>query len=310
MRPCSALIAVLYRRLRCAHCRRRGPTSLPMRVAGLGGDSFADKEKAIVALGKLGDPRAVPILQALGDDRLRTRAGRPRRRRSTRRRHDQADRRGDRRRSSPDVAPGQPRPDHRQQPAARRDRGGARRADPVQHRPRDAARRGAGRAEAPLGRRRDIARKGASPPSRTPRSGRRCSGASAAAQLVRRQQGRTARGDRARSAPPPTRRSRTCSTSSATAPDLDPELRKAADAALASIDRRLRLTGLAANLFQGHQPRQRPAARRDRPRHHLWRDGRHQHGAWRDDHARRLCRLCRASSCFAPSCRRAGSTPI
>ena len=40
-------------------------------VAGLAGDSFADKEKAIVALGKLGDPRAVPILRALSDDRLR-----------------------------------------------------------------------------------------------------------------------------------------------------------------------------------------------------------------------------------------------
>src|SRR5260370_10050487 len=40
-------------------------------VAGLGGASFAEKEKAIVALGKLGDPRAVPILRALGDDRLR-----------------------------------------------------------------------------------------------------------------------------------------------------------------------------------------------------------------------------------------------
>ncbi len=40
-------------------------------VAGLGGPGFADKEKAIVALGKLGDPRAVPILQALGDNRLR-----------------------------------------------------------------------------------------------------------------------------------------------------------------------------------------------------------------------------------------------
>jgi urea transport system permease protein len=40
-------------------------------ISGLGGDSFADKEKAIVALGKLGDPRAVPILQALSDDRLR-----------------------------------------------------------------------------------------------------------------------------------------------------------------------------------------------------------------------------------------------
>src|SRR5271170_2724950 len=40
-------------------------------VSGLGGDSFAAKEQAIVALGKLGDPRAVPILQALSDDRLR-----------------------------------------------------------------------------------------------------------------------------------------------------------------------------------------------------------------------------------------------
>src|SRR5947207_1255042 len=40
-------------------------------VAGLGGASFADKEKAIVALGKSGDRRALPILQALGGDRLR-----------------------------------------------------------------------------------------------------------------------------------------------------------------------------------------------------------------------------------------------
>jgi urea transport system permease protein len=40
-------------------------------VAGLGGDSFAAKEKAVVALGKSGDPRAVAILQSLGSDRLR-----------------------------------------------------------------------------------------------------------------------------------------------------------------------------------------------------------------------------------------------
>src|SRR6266851_8446196 len=44
---------------------------LAAAVAGLGGDSFAAKEKAIVGLGKTGDPHAVPILQALGDDRLR-----------------------------------------------------------------------------------------------------------------------------------------------------------------------------------------------------------------------------------------------
>jgi urea transport system permease protein len=39
-------------------------------VGGLAGDSFAEKQKAIVALGALGDPRAVPILQALADERL------------------------------------------------------------------------------------------------------------------------------------------------------------------------------------------------------------------------------------------------
>src|SRR3954470_23241906 len=44
---------------------------LATAVAGLGGDSFAAKEKAIAALGKLGDPRAVPILKALSEDRLR-----------------------------------------------------------------------------------------------------------------------------------------------------------------------------------------------------------------------------------------------
>jgi urea transport system permease protein len=40
-------------------------------VAGLGGDSFAAKEKAVVTLGKTGDPRAVAILQSLQSDRLR-----------------------------------------------------------------------------------------------------------------------------------------------------------------------------------------------------------------------------------------------
>ncbi len=47
---------------------------LAAAVAGLAGDSFAAKEKAIVALGNTGDPKAVPILQALSDDRVRTTA--------------------------------------------------------------------------------------------------------------------------------------------------------------------------------------------------------------------------------------------
>jgi len=40
-------------------------------IGALGGSSFADKEKAIAALGKLGDPRAVPVLKGLAEDRLR-----------------------------------------------------------------------------------------------------------------------------------------------------------------------------------------------------------------------------------------------
>jgi len=39
-------------------------------VGGLAGDSFADREKAVTALGTLGDPRAVSVLQALTDGRL------------------------------------------------------------------------------------------------------------------------------------------------------------------------------------------------------------------------------------------------
>src|SRR5580704_14129466 len=44
---------------------------LAAMVAGLGGASFADKEKAVIALSKSGEPRVVPILQALLGDRLR-----------------------------------------------------------------------------------------------------------------------------------------------------------------------------------------------------------------------------------------------
>ncbi len=39
-------------------------------VADLAADNFAAKEQAIVTLGRLGDPRAVPVLGALGDGRL------------------------------------------------------------------------------------------------------------------------------------------------------------------------------------------------------------------------------------------------
>src|SRR5690348_1345020 len=40
-------------------------------IAGLGADSFSAKEKAVVTLGKNGDPRTVSVLQAFNGDRLR-----------------------------------------------------------------------------------------------------------------------------------------------------------------------------------------------------------------------------------------------
>ncbi len=41
-------------------------------ITALGSDTFAEKEKAIVGLSTLGDTRAVPVLQAMSEDRLRT----------------------------------------------------------------------------------------------------------------------------------------------------------------------------------------------------------------------------------------------
>src|SRR5260370_38914056 len=52
-------------------------TVLPVRadefatlLPALAGDSFAEKEQAVIALGKLGDERPVPVLMALKDGRL------------------------------------------------------------------------------------------------------------------------------------------------------------------------------------------------------------------------------------------------
>jgi urea transport system permease protein len=66
----AALVLILALASLPAHAADQAE-DLAAVVAGLAGDSFAAKEKAIVALGKLGDPRAVPILQAMSDDRLR-----------------------------------------------------------------------------------------------------------------------------------------------------------------------------------------------------------------------------------------------
>jgi urea transport system permease protein len=57
---------------------------------------------------------------------------------------------------------------------------------------------------------------------------------------------------------------------------------------IASIDNRLALWSEGAECLVRALARLGAAARRDRPRHHVRRDGRHQHGAWRDGDARRL----------------------
>ena len=52
--------------------------------------------------------------------------------------------------------------------------------------------------------------------------------------------------------------------------------------------RKLASLRIAADGLPGAEPRLRAAAGRDRPRHHLRRHGRHQHGAWRNGDDRRL----------------------
>ena len=286
-----------------------GRTISPTLVAALAATASPTRE-AIVALGKLGDAARRAGAAGAADDRLVDGAGRPHRAvadapaATTR-----LDRRRDRRRTA-GVAPDGLDRITRQQPAARRDRGGARRADPVQPRPRGrlaaaqdalqhpsaepraAAREGARRRAGPGDPRGDAARASRRPAGRrqqgasgSPRSPRSARATDPQVKSLLDQFARHAR-----------HRSRSCA--------------RPPTAALAAIDNRLRLIGARRQPVPGHQPRQRAAARRDRPRDHLRRDGRHQHGAWRDDHARRLYRPMSCSSCSAHSCRRAGSTPI
>ena len=65
-------------------------------------------------------------------------------------------------------------------------------------------------------------------------------------------------------------------------------VRAAANTAIKSIEDRLALWGYAPERLVRRLARIGAAARRDRSRDHLRRDGRHQHGARRDGHARRL----------------------
>jgi urea transport system permease protein len=68
---CLAALALLGALAALPARAEEPPEGLTGAVAGLAAKSFAAKEKAITDLAGLGDPRAVPILQALGDDRLR-----------------------------------------------------------------------------------------------------------------------------------------------------------------------------------------------------------------------------------------------
>ena len=71
----------------------------------------------------------------------------------------------------------------------------------------------------------------------------------------------------------------------------DPAVKAAALDAEAAIKAHLAWLNVLQNLIYGVSRRLGAAARRDRPRHHLRRHGRHQHGARRDGDARRLLDL-------------------
>ena len=71
-------------------------------------------------------------------------------------------------------------------------------------------------------------------------------------------------------------------------------VKAAADAALAVRQLADRDVGLSPERLVRRVARIGSSARRHRPRHHLRRDGHHQHGAWRDGDARRLHDLCGA----------------
>ena len=138
------------------------------------------------------------------------------------------------------------------------------------------------------------ARRGHRQGDRRRASRRRCEEARAAivARHADAQRGRQARGHRRHRATAATRMRAACWPR---CPRDQPRRRaEAAADAIAAIDDRL------AALERGAEPLVRPlarlgaAARRHRPRHHLRRHGRHQHGAWRDGDARRLHHLRRA----------------
>ena len=69
LRVCLAKLAAVLVVLLAAAMPARADDFAAL-VGNLAGGSFAGKEKAITALGALGDPRAVPVLQALNDGRL------------------------------------------------------------------------------------------------------------------------------------------------------------------------------------------------------------------------------------------------
>jgi urea transport system permease protein len=75
------------------------------------------------------------------------------------------------------------------------------------------------------------------------------------------------------------------------AASTDPEIAASAAVAIENIERRRLLLDLAVNLYQGISLGSILLLAGHRPRHHLRRDGRHQHGARRDDHAGRLRHL-------------------
>ena len=92
--------------------------------------------------------------------------------------------------------------------------------------------------------------------------------------------------------------------SSACRPSTPAAVKRAAHDAIAAIQNQLAMWDDGAERLVRALARLGAAARRHRPRHHLRRDGRHQHGAWRDGDDRRLHDLRRAGADPRPQSRR------
>ena len=285
----ACLVALLLALSFALGCASAHAASLDEALAHFTADDFSETIAGIGAVAFSGDPRAETIIRALQDGRLmfsaeskavyvKDESGKL---------DECRDRRSDRRRRA-----GRSRQCAHQQSAARRDRCGARRPDAACRRSRHAIRSGAGRIQVAGGERVADARDRIAK-EQDPRVKRALAEARAAV-ILSGDKG----SDEEKLAAVDIVRQRgdqdALALLSSLPADTSPAVMKAATATIGAIKNRLALWEAVQDAWYGISLGLGPAARRHRPRHHLRRHGRDQHGPWRDGHARRLCHLRRA----------------